>query len=58
MKIQKRSLKNCYIRIGEIVEYNKKKIYMSKKVTLIGMRVMDVVFMLRVCYVTNREILY
>lgn len=25
MKIQKRSLKNCYIRIGEIVEYNKKK---------------------------------
>ena len=25
MKIEKRSLKNCYIRIGEIVEYNKKK---------------------------------
>ena len=25
MKIQKRSLRNCYIRIGDIVEYNKKK---------------------------------
>lgn len=25
MKIEKIPLKNCYIRIGEIVEYNKKK---------------------------------
>lgn len=57
MKIEKIPLKNCYIRIGEIVEYNKKNIHV-KKVTLIGMRVMDVVFILRVCYVTNQEELY
>ena len=57
MKIKKIPLENCYIRIGEIVEYNKKNIHV-KKVTLIGMRVMDVVFILKACYVTNQKALY